>query len=1233
MQSVMKVSRKIKRKLNKILRAITRRFNNRSFDPIFYYSHYKDLSELKSARRLKRHFKNHGFREGRFPNEFLYIEHKKRELLLSPGRFDLIAYKFFNHDLLGHFDKDEEFVEHYVRHGIHEGRRCYFSDGEGFLDDVIDPRKKWKNIFSTSEMIAWSSGLSSSKAPTSRDEALALFLKEGVDALWPISFDHRFDPEFYRQAYGDRSSRGKGDAELYREWLEEGVPAGRAPNEELYLYSFMGGAPYPASFDWRGYAAHARLGKRADRRTVLTHLFREGSADIQSCMRFFGKDAYDLLGYIGRHLLITGRFNDAVLTFETALALRKSADLYLLLGDAQSALGKQGQALGSFLASIAYQSTQIWPYLHAINIYCAQGDFEAAFDLLRRSFERWRHRPEYEQTLESCIDRYFEYQSARAHERLRIGTARAEAADAGREAYDLLWQTLDDIQRIYMDLDLLPANTGGSADGYVLMLANDDLRQCTHYRVEQKRYQFAEAGIPIKIISHHNIQEFVDNLVGAKAVICYRLAATPRVLRAILQARRMGLPTYYEIDDLIFDAAHYPDSYESYEGQISPDEYAGLRFGVPLFRYAMSMCDAGISSTHSLAKKIREVTQTTNCVVVPNGLDERNASAIRMGSLARPADGKIRIFYGSGTKAHNSDFNDIVSPALIEIMKRDERVELVIVGYLFFREEFKPFQDRVRNYPFVSDLDAYWSLLATCHINLAVLHPSLMADCKSEIKWLEAAVLRIPSIVSDTATYREVIDDGVDGFIASTTEDWRDRLMVLIDSAPLRLEVGGRARSKALEDYDVTKAAKIWQNIFGGRHWTSSANRKSRVLICNVFFYPQSIGGATRVVEDNVSALLDNFDDFELAVCCSDEGKGAAARMRMTSFRGVPVYRIATPLERDMDWRPFNPENGTIFERVLDHFKPDLVHFHCVQRLTASIVEATLQRGIKYVVTLHDGWWISDNQFLVDEDGFLRLPSRDVLNDCKDRKSVLASIARRQRLGGLLKAASARLSVSEPFAGIYEAAGITDIGVIENGVSVLPRMEKRRRADGRVNLGHIGGRASHKGAFLIEAVLRQEKYCNLHLTMIDGTLGPEQTIETMWGATPVTLTGPYPQARVSDLYAEIDVLLAPSTWPESFGLVTREAMFQDCWVVASNLGALAQGIKEDVNGHIVNIGDSRDLNHILGKIDRDPERYRKSPKSKTERLRPAVEQARELHAVYKELLGGDGGHDEDEDCW
>ena len=1195
----------------------------KGFDANFYLSHYQDLKNIKSKRQALAHYLKIGKSEGRSINEAMYLQSAWLENSDIRDDFDVSAYKFYNKDLVSRFETDEEFFQHYVRHGRKEGRISCFAEDED-PDNQLREEEKWKSIFSTSEFLAWCGDELGDDLPTSREDALEIFCTQGIEKLWPINFEYAFDVQFLRDNGILPEHSHKADADLYRAWLTEGFPAGAAPNECVFLVSYLGGLPFPLSFNWQAFVQRSGLSPRTTRSQALIALFNEPARKVIRSIDLMGDDAAWLLGCIARRALTHGEPRKAVSLFKQSTAINPSAETLCFLGDAYRELDAVEEALEAYIGAVATGRAPIWAFLHAASIYADRKEFPEAFDILRKAHPLWRQKVEFGRKLHEVVQLYFDHQSARAHALYRetveeTGLVQREAVDA------LLVQTLDEIRALYLELESLPVPIGGNPEGYVAILANDDLRQCTHYRIEQKALQFKSVGISVKIFSHSDVQEFVDSLIGARAVIFYRVAALPPVLRAILHANSMGLDTYYEVDDLIFDSSCYPDPFPSFEGQVSTTEYAGLQFGVPLFRYAMSMCKGSIASTPALAERMQAVTATDANIVIRNGLDERNDAVVMMGAHPiRNASGRVRIFYGSGTKAHNADFNRLVAPALLDLMQRYPHVDLVIVGHLKLKPELSALGDRIITYSFISDVTAYWSVLASCEINLAVLEPGIVADCKSEIKWLEAAVLQIPSIVSGTRTYREVIENGADGFIVNSPTEWHAALEKLIASPELRAEVGAKARQKALRAYDLEVAAETLKAAFDDIGRDKPATRKGglRVLICNVFFAPQSYGGATRVVEDNVRAFREEYPDLEIGIFCSEDGATPPGRLNMGSENGIPVYRLSTPQEVHMDWRPFNEKHAEPFERVLDHFRPDIIHFHCIQRLTATIVEVALRREIPYIVTLHDAWWISDNQFLVDEDGLLQLPSTDVLAAAVGSRDPLKSIARRQRLASLLQNSQANLSVSAPFAKIYSQAGIAGLQVVENGTPPLERVVRLPRKDGRVALGHVGGRSAHKGASVIEATLRRGSYHNLHLTMIDGTLSAGQSVDTIWGTTPVTLTAPYPQSQVGTLYSQLDVLLAPSTWPESFGLVTREALSCGLWAVASNLGAIGQEIEDGCNGYVIDVATTKDLRQILSMMDANPERYRSISLSSGEVARNMADQASEIHFIYCSIRQG-----------
>jgi glycosyltransferase involved in cell wall biosynthesis len=394
-------------------------------------------------------------------------------------------------------------------------------------------------------------------------------------------------------------------------------------------------------------------------------------------------------------------------------------------------------------------------------------------------------------------------------------------------------------------------------------------------------------------------------------------------------------------------------------------------------------------------------------------------------------------------------------------------------------------------------------------------------------------------------------------------------------------------------------------------------------VLANVWFPPQTLGGATRVVRDNLDAWLDAGlgEAFEFAVFTTDAGVSEPYQLRADSYRGVPVLRISTPMEVNMDWRPEDKAVGAVFAEFIQAWRPDLVHFHAVQRLTATPAEACRRMAVPYLITTHDAWWLSDWHFLVDDEGRLHAPCEDLPRHPPEEVTVAQSLDRRRVLRTALEGAEAVLGVSESFAAMHRACGVERAVAVPNGVSALPAATRRRSPSGRVRLAHVGNVAKHKGHHLLEAALKQSAFSNLELLVVDHAhSGGEQ--QTTWGATAVRIVGKTPQERVHELYAETDVLLAPSIWPESYGLVTREALQAGCWVVASDRGAIGEDVTPGANGFVVDVSTVEGLLNALRTINDDPETYLRSPKMRP-RLRTAEDQARDVMAIYRRALAGE----------
>jgi len=1218
------------------------------FDPSFYRETYPDLSHLSSDAELYNHYVNHSRADGRFGSLHELNMIVSARYGPPPADFNPRDYLELHTDLQKLGMTPNQTIEHYMRYGREEGRayvrmnsdlfRELYLNGQIISDaDLFESLKdaafsegklrtgrdvmqfkglegggRWIEALKLEEFRALNADWASSA--TTLMGAVDAMLDEGVRRLAPIADALTFDPAFYREYQTEVA--GASDEDAYRHWLftgfEEGLPGStRQFFEKLNLPL----EAFPTGFAWERYVASDRT--NATIRTRWAALEQYVSKGFAADSRFAsGKGGHEFLAALGA---LFHRRN-ATLCIRALEAAQKIAPLNdtstQQLGDAYFGLEKWALALSAYGAVFGKPSAAPGSYCNAARAALNMNDIDGAFGILTQYNAKVTGAPEWRVIARDAINTSFEQALEKMRDLLKLGM---------RESAEILAaEAVKQVAERYAAIDPLGAPIAPpSPTGRVLILANVDLRQCTHYRVEQKQELLEALERDYAVYPAAETDAFVSALPFASAAIFYRLPASPKTVRAIEVARAMGIPTYYEIDDLLFDRAEYPEPFETY-GNINRSFYQSLQLGVPLFRAAMSLCDYGLASTTALAERMKPIVRKREAFVLPNGLDSRNLTFLTHPPSRVRRDESIVIFYGSGTKAHNSDFLDLAGPALKAIMARRLDVKLMIVGYLTLDASFDAFRDRIISVGIVPDVRAYWSLLAEADINIAVLAPFATTDAKSEIKWIEAAALGLPSVVSSTHRYREVLENGVDAFVAATSEEWREALEKLIDDPSLRRRMAEAARRKLQRDYtpegNASHLARLLETGLAAARAQSPSPKRKRLLLVNLFFHPQSLGGSPRVVKDNLDCFLDGAapEDFEFAVAATDFGGEGLGQVRVESYRRCPVFRISPVAGINTEWQYNLPQMGSVFKDILQTWRPDLVHFHCVQRFSGAIVEACLNAGIPYVVTTHDAWWVSDWQFLTDAKNRLRQPGEAYPFDPPTGVSVGEALDRRRYLTALLNQADAVLGVSHAFAQVYRASGFPQTRAVPNGA---PRMTKQPRVSspsGRVRLCHVGGMSKFKGFNLLRAALQRSLFTHLELTVVDESRygGAERSL--VWGATPVRIVGKRIAEEMPFFYARHDVLLAPSLWPEAFGLVSREALAMGLWVVASDRGAMGEDVTPEVNGFVIDVATPEPLLRVLAHIDSEPGKFTTSPPARE--LRTAQRQAEELVVIYQEIM-------------
>jgi len=758
-----------------------------------------------------------------------------------------------------------------------------------------------------------------------------------------------------------------------------------------------------------------------------------------------------------------------------------------------------------------------------------------------------------------------------------------------------------------------PLPTHGRARRHWLLLASDDLPQCWLYRVEQKQQQLQALGCHCRIVNREQLDswDWSEQLLWADAVVVCRLPALHPVLRAIHAARRAGLSVYYDLDDLLFDAEHCPPPLASYGGTLPPELHRRFQLDVPLYAAAIRACDGLIASTDALAHRWRHLQRAWGgnqpVWVLPNLAPPALRAALQAPPRRLRGKGPLRLVVASGTTAHKQCWHGELAPALAVLLERHPQLQLDLLGHLPLPLVLQPHAARIVCRPY-SDYATYVQFLRQGHIGLVVLEEGPFTDAKSAIRWMEFSHLGLAAVLSPTATYRQLLVPGRHALFARGTHAWVCQIERLMNDPQLRLQLARAAQQHAQNLFGPQQAEHFWRPLLDPP--ASPAGPAHKLLVAHVLFAPQALGGATRVVQEHVQALLEHqADRYAVTVLCSDHSpwQGPAADplppqtgqpwaelapipVEIHNWHGARVVRLALPN------RPWREHQDASMRRLCGWWLAqegfDLIHAHCLQVLSVAPLQVARQLGIPYGITLHDGWWLSPRQFLITASGAPVDPTDPCSHhDHPDQQPPLLlqqDRERRRELEQVLADAAARWAVSEAFARLHVDAGIAGVAVWPNRWQPMPAPQapQPRPADQPLRACFVGGLSLHKGLAVLQAALLQADLPapGLQLTLVDASLDPGDTYTLTWGSVPVQVVAAVPMQAMAAFYANHDVLLAPSIWPESYGLVTREALSAGLWVVASDAGALAEPIRPGWNGHVVPPRDPAALAAVLEQL-------------------------------------------------
>lgn len=306
------------------------------------------------------------------------------------------------------------------------------------------------------------------------------------------------------------------------------------------------------------------------------------------------------------------------------------------------------------------------------------------------------------------------------------------------------------------------------------------------YRVTHQREQLAANNISTGEVYYVNLQ--LDQVRYYRTFVFFRCPYTDMIGEFIKLAKKLNKRVLFDIDDLVVDTK-YTDTIK-YLDSMSKEERALYDDGVMRMGRTLKLCDAAITTTERLAEELGHY--------VPEVFINRNTASEEMCALSKEAlknktrkDDHVGIGYFSGSLTHNDDF-ELVLPALTKVMEKYPQVQLHVVGELDLPEALQQYKARVVSHPFV-DWKKLPSLIAEVDINLAPLEQSIFNEAKSENKWVEAALVKVPTVASNVGAFQRMIVSGETGILCDTEEEWVEQLSRLVEDKKERDRIAENA--------------------------------------------------------------------------------------------------------------------------------------------------------------------------------------------------------------------------------------------------------------------------------------------------------------------------------------------------------------------------------------------------------------------------------------------------------
>lgn len=369
-----------------------------------------------------------------------------------------------------------------------------------------------------------------------------------------------------------------------------------------------------------------------------------------------------------------------------------------------------------------------------------------------------------------------------------------------------------------------------------------------------------------------------------------------------------------------------------------------------------------------------------------------------------------------------------------------------------------------------------------------------------------------------------------------------------------------------------------------------------RILFLTNFYPPHELGGQGQSCQQVVEGLRQR--GHQCLVLTSMHG---------TDNTPIKVGGLSRTLYLEMDLVPWRhaltfftsrhtreQHNLHTFREMYNRFIPDIVfvwgmwnlHRSLAVMAEATCLERVVYRFAEYWPTLpsqHELYWRTPARTWYSR--LLKYPLRTIA-------LMMLALERRQTplafQHAICVSAATRDTLVE--AGIpIEHARIIHTGLDVAQFTTETRTSSERRDDNHLTVLYAGRLTEDKGVAVpiraVAALIHEHNIRSVQLSIAgDGAYEHELRVlaDTLDVSEYISFLGRVPKDEMPALYAQADVLVVPSQWPEPFARVVLEGMISECAVVATATGGTPEIIDDGRNGLLFRPGDVGELaSHLV----------------------------------------------------